>query len=128
MKIKALIVSVGLSLAHFSYSQVIDNQDFGSAEERIVFNKQNNLDKYEGILVEYEYRLVDLEQRSENEWLNVCEMYFDNLLGIELYSVNGVQYFSALTKGSSKNHESSYTIPVDLGYKIEFSRRRYHLK
>jgi hypothetical protein len=111
-----------------SFSQDLDNADFGSAEERVAFNKQNNIPKYEGVLIEYEYRLVDLSERSVEEWMNFCKSYFSGLIGVEVYAVNNVNYFSVLTEGARLNHEASYSIPVDLGYKVEFTRRKYHLK
>jgi hypothetical protein len=110
------------------FGQQIDNANFGSVEERIVYNKTHRLEKYEGVLIEYEYRLVELEVKTKEEWFLLCKSYFINLQGLEVYVVNGVNYFSALTLGSRENHEQSYSLPVDLGYKIEFSGRKYHLK
>ena len=125
---KIILAPIFFGLSIFGYGQDVDNSSFVSAEERIVYNKTNHLGKYEGVLVEYEYRLVNAPVQSKEEWRLVCDSYFINIEGVEVYQINRVNYFSVLTMGSRKNHESSYSLPVDLGYKIEFSRRKYHLK
>lgn len=128
MKLIFRLLIGSIFITSSAFSQQIDNQDFGSPEERIVYNKQNNIPHYDGILVEYEYRITTESENSDQEWLDLCGTYFEGLIGVDVYAVNNMIYFSALTEGSSLNNQSSYSIPVDLGYQIEFVRRRYHLK
>ena len=125
---KVALIFLFLGISFLSVAQLADNSSFSSAEERIVYNKENQLDKYEGILVEYEYKLVLIVEKSKEEWFLLCKKYFEGLIGVDVFESEGCNYFSVLTEGSRINHDSSFSLPVDLGYKIEFSKRRYHLK
>ena len=101
---------------------------FNSAEERIVYNKNHNLDKYDGVLVEYAYEIICENVCSDVDLIGLASSFFEATVEIEIYEQDGDRFLSILTEGSVENHAASFDLR-DLEFKkFEFYKRTYHLK
>ena len=114
----------------YSFTSVFGQQnlEFQSAEEKIVYNKSNGLNKYDGVAVEYTYQVLDNKNLEEDEIIELANTYFNNILDTDYYSVDGKVYISILTDGSLSNHEGSFKLRDGLYKRFIFYKRRYHLK
>lgn len=122
------VLSLFLFVGALSNLNAQQNVDFQSAEERIVYNKVNNLNKYEGVAVEYTYQVLDGVKPDESEIHELANSYFTEILDIDVYTIDGAVYISFLTEGKHSNHEGSFQLRDELFKKFEFSKRNYHLK
>lgn len=68
---RAILLFFLLVIANKSQAQ----QSFNSAEEKIVYNKNNGLYKYEGILIEYSYALNNSGKIAESDLQKIKEIF-----------------------------------------------------
>lgn len=122
------ILTLFLIVLTFSCLNAQQNIEFQSAEERIVYNVQNNLNKYEGVVIEYIYQVLDSVMPNESELQYLANKYFTGALGSEIYTADGISYISFLTEGKRSNHQGSFLLRDELFKRFSFSDRKYHLK
>lgn len=108
----------------YSYSQ---NLSFESAEELIVYNKSNNIPKYKGINIEYNYKVFLKDDVPEDSYSKLANHFFSHVLATQVYDIDGQKYFSILTKGSQENNNVSREVPKELNNQLVFNKRKYHL-
>jgi hypothetical protein len=105
----------------------IAQQTFSSAEEKIVYNKNNGLYKYEGILIEYSYALNNSRKITESDLQKIKEI-FPSALKFRLESENGQSLLYILTEGDRKNHDRYNEALAKFPELIEKGKRNYLLK
>ncbi len=99
-----------------------------SAEERIVYNKNHNLNKYDGILIAYSYKIILKELYEDKDLIERAKPLFSGTIKAEIFEQDGVRYLSILTEGSRENHAASVKLG-DLEFKtLEFYKRNYYIK
>lgn len=86
-------------------SQLVHN--FQSAEERIVYNKKQQLpNKYEGVLIQYSYLLKEeAYQLGEKGLKALVNEKFKAIESIEFQKMGEQIYLQILTEGHRENHE-----------------------
>jgi hypothetical protein len=123
---KILILSIFLTFSLISLAQ---NDDyFGSAEEKIVYNKNNGLNKYAGINISYTYELHLKSEIPKESLEKIGNHFFNHLVDIQIFESDNKKYISYLTEGSQRNNNISREIPAKLNSEFIFSKRTYHLK
>lgn len=123
---KYLILSIFFSLSFLTFSQ--NNNEFTSAEERIVYNKKNNLNKYTGIDISYTYELNLNSEVPAESLKKIGHHFFKNIIDVQFFEENNKKYVAYLTEGSLGNNEISREIPAQLNNEFIFAKRTYHLK
>jgi hypothetical protein len=120
---RAILLFFLLVIANKSQAQ----QSFNSAEEKIVYNKNNGLYKYEGILIEYSYALNNSGKIAESDLQKIKEI-FPSALKFRLESENGQSLLYILTEGDRKNHDRYNEALAKFPELIEKGKRNYLLK
>ena len=105
----------------------IAQQTFSSAEEKIVYNKNNGLYKYEGILIEYSYALNNSRKITESDLQKIKEI-FPSALKFRLESENDQSLLYILTEGDRKNHDRYNEALAKFPELIKKGKRNYLLK
>lgn len=115
-----------MSLISNSFSQV-DNNQFNSAEERIVYNKANQLDRYEGVLIEYVFEIESDANLLESELTAHASTLFSKYINSLLYTLEHTSYFAVITEGDLENHSLVQDLERAFDFELSSTERRYHL-
>ena len=123
---KLSFLLIVLSISYIAQSQ--QTPVFQSAEEKIVFNKANQLDKYDGVAIEYTFQVIVDNGMTQNDLDSIAQKYFMEVLAVDAYQADGLKYISVLTNGKRSNHQGSFDLVDTSAGKFEFESRTYHLK
>lgn len=102
-------------------------QSFASAEEKIFFNKNNGLPKYEGVIIEYRFKLVENQNIEETEVNNIIN-HFTKVLNFRLEHQNGFNSLFITTEGEILNHNKYNEVLLLYPSLIQRGKRIYILK
>ena len=105
----------------------VDNQQFTTAEERIVYNKANGINKYEGVLIEYVYLLNDEFSITPEQSEDACSSLFTKYVTSTMYEDQGSTYLVVLTEGDRANHDFALELERKFEFKLAVESRKYHL-
>lgn len=122
--IAVLVLFIGLS---FTTVAQVDNRNFGDAEERIIYNKANGLDRYDGILIEYIFQITLNGSYTESELKKTSSNLFTNYISSTTYKEEHLEYFAVITKGNIENHLKVQDFEREFDFEIYSINRRYHL-
>ena len=115
-----------MSLTSSSFSQV-NNSQFNTAEERIVYNKANHLDRYEGVLIEYVFEIESDANLLESELTAHASTLFSKYINSLLYTLEHTSYFAVITEGDLENHSLVQDLERAFDFELSSTERRYHL-
>jgi hypothetical protein len=102
-------------------------QSFNSAEEKIVYNKNNGLPKYDGIEIEYSFILKNPEETKDSDIQEIKNL-FPNHKDVRIANVNENTYLYILTEGDRLNHERYNEALLKYPHIIAKGKRNYILK
>lgn len=102
-------------------------QSFNSAEEKIVYNKNNGLPKYDGIEIEYSFILKNPEETKDSDIQEIKDL-FPNHKDDRIANVNDNTYLYIQTEGDRLNHERYNEALLKYPHIIAKGKRNYILK
>ncbi len=105
------------------------NLSFGSAEERIVYNKQNQLPRYEGVQIAYSFLLkTEAKQKTEQELKAMVSEPFPDALSLTIETQADKWLLVVLTEGDLRHHEAYEQTLQQHSQYFEKQPRNYILK
>jgi vancomycin permeability regulator SanA len=123
MKLKSVLLYILLLTSLILKAQT----QFGSAEERIVYNKRLGLPKYEGVNIEYSYAIRFPQTTTEAD-IQKIKAYFNSVIKSRIEIENNKTYLFLLTEGDRNNHEKYNEALIQNPQLIEKGKRKYILK
>jgi hypothetical protein len=109
MKIKYLLTLViVLFLGTFANAQ--KKSEITSAEQMVVYNKSHNNDQYKGLIVIYNYEIVNSNAFKSEELKRFAETRFTNVMKASLSKHGTKEILSITTEGNTDNNSVYYDI------------------
>jgi hypothetical protein len=111
------------------WAQAISNASFSSAEEQIVYNKQQHRPKYEHIQIQYNFNLSTEGNTTDFEALSIlARQHFLDVVSVEVVAVDSRYELQVLTEGNLINHEKAQEIMMLSTLIVGRKSRQYWLK
>jgi len=109
MKLKHLLILV-IALGFASITTAQKKSEITTAEGMVVFNKKNNKPQYNGLIVIYNYEIVNSNPVKSQDLLQMVESKFIKVIKAEKKMMGTKEILTITTEGKMDNNPIYYEI------------------